>query len=56
MAGIAPDQIPDAEQREVMDLLWEAPEVAIMTIGPVQRHPWREPEEVVRFGVCPKVP
>lgn len=53
-AGVPPTQIPEAEQMEVVHLVWDAPAEAIMTIGPVQDSTWSEPEEVVRFFTCPK--
>jgi formylmethanofuran dehydrogenase subunit E len=52
-AGVPPTDIPDAEQMEVVNLVWEAPADEIMTIGPVAASAWSEPEEVVRFLVCP---
>lgn len=53
-AGVPADQIPDEEQWELVNLVWDAPEDAVMTIGPVQSVEWREPEETLRFAVCPK--
>jgi formylmethanofuran dehydrogenase subunit E len=52
-AGVPASQIPDEEQLEVVHLVWDAPEADIMTVGPVHQRAWTEPEEVVRFGVCP---
>jgi formylmethanofuran dehydrogenase subunit E len=53
-AGIPASEIPDAEQREVVDLVWAAPAEEIMTVGQVTSVDFHEPEEVVRFVVCPK--
>ena len=53
-AGVPPTQIPEAEQMEVVTLVWDAPAEEIMTVGPVRTVDWHEPEEVVRFLVCPK--
>ncbi len=53
-AGVPPTEIPEAEQMEVVDLVWNAPTDEIMTIGAVATREWREPEEVVRFAVCPR--
>ncbi len=53
-AGIPPTQIPEEEQWDLVNLIWEAPEEDVMTIGPVVDYPWEEPEEVVRFAVCPE--
>jgi formylmethanofuran dehydrogenase subunit E len=52
-AGVPASQIPDDEQLEVVRLIWDAPAESIMTIGPVEERAWSEPEEVVRFAVCP---
>jgi formylmethanofuran dehydrogenase subunit E len=52
-AGVPPTEIPEAEQMEVVDLVWDAPAEEIMTVGPVEATAWSEPEEVVRFLVCP---
>jgi formylmethanofuran dehydrogenase subunit E len=53
-AGVPPTEIPDEEQMEVVHLVWDAPAEEIMTIGPVEAHAWSEPDEVVRFAVCPR--
>ncbi len=52
-AGVPPTEIPDEEQMEVVHLVWDAPADEIMMIGPVEARAWSEPEEVVRFLVCP---
>ena len=52
-AGVPPTEIPEAEQMEVVNLVWDAPADEIMTVGPVEASAWSEPEEVVRFLVCP---
>jgi len=52
-AGVPPTEIPEADQMEVVNLVWDAPADEIMTVGPVEASAWSEPEEVVRFLVCP---
>jgi formylmethanofuran dehydrogenase subunit E len=52
-AGVPPTEIPDEEQLEVVRLIWDAPAPEVMTVGPVVPRDWREPDEVVRFLVCP---
>jgi formylmethanofuran dehydrogenase subunit E len=52
-AGVPPTEIPESEQMEVVNLVWDAPAAEIMTVGPIQQSDWNEPEEVVRFLVCP---
>ncbi len=32
-AGIMPDDIPEAEQMELVDLVWNAPEADVLTVG-----------------------
>jgi formylmethanofuran dehydrogenase subunit E len=53
-AGVPPTEIPDEEQMEVVHLIWDAPAAEIMTVGPIRSTDWSEPEEVVRFAVCPR--
>lgn len=53
-AGIPATEIPDAEQWEVVGIVWEAPEDEVLAVGTVAPAGWRPVEEVVRFGVCPK--
>ena len=52
-AGVPPTEIPEAEQMEVVHLVWDAPAEEIMTVGPIEATDWGEPDEVVRFLVCP---
>ena len=51
-AGIPPTQIPENEQWELVNLIWDAPEPDVLTIGPVVDYDWSEPEEIVRFAIC----
>ena len=53
-AGVPPTEIPDEEQMEVVHLVWDAPAEEIMSVGPVEARAWSEPDEVVRFAVCPR--
>ncbi|MGQ9569511.1 MAG: FmdE family protein [Thermodesulfovibrionales bacterium] len=50
--GIPPDQIPEEEQMELVNLIWDAPEEDILTIGPVQDYKWEDPEELMRMVIC----
>ncbi|HEY5433949.1 MAG TPA: FmdE family protein [Candidatus Limnocylindrales bacterium] len=52
-AGVPPTDIPEAEQMEVVNLVWDAPADEVMTVGPIEATAWSEPEEIVRFLVCP---
>jgi formylmethanofuran dehydrogenase subunit E len=51
-AGVSPTQIPENEQWELVNLIWNAPQEDILTIGPVVDYDWNEPAEIVRFAVC----
>jgi formylmethanofuran dehydrogenase subunit E len=51
-AGVPPTQIPEYEQLELVNLIWDASEEDVLTIGPVVDYDWEEPDEIVRFAVC----
>ena len=51
-AGVPPTEIPEEEKQYPVDLIWNAPQDDILTIGPVFEYRWSEPEEVIRFAVC----
>ncbi len=51
-AGVPPTQIPEEEQWELVNLIWNAPQEQIITVGPVRDYAWSEPDEIVRFAVC----
>jgi formylmethanofuran dehydrogenase subunit E len=53
-AGVPASHIPETEQLEVVHLVWDAPEESVMSVGPVEPCDWHEPEEIVRFLVCPR--
>jgi formylmethanofuran dehydrogenase subunit E len=52
-AGVPADDIPEAEQLELVNLVLEAPEDDVLATGPVEPAGWHPVEEVVRFAVCP---
>ena len=51
-AGVPPTEIPEDEQWELVNLIWNAPEDDVLTVGPVVDRAWIEPDEIVRFAVC----
>ncbi len=51
-AGVPATEIPESEQWELVDLVWDAPEGDVLAVGPVVDLEWTEPEEVVRFAIC----
>lgn len=51
-AGISADEIPEEEQMEVVDLVWNAPEKEVLDIGKVFDHPGKWVPEVMGFKTC----
>jgi formylmethanofuran dehydrogenase subunit E len=51
-AGISPDDIPEAEQMELVDLVWEAPEADVLTVGQVLPYEANWLPEVMGFAPC----
>jgi len=51
-AGVSPSDIPESEQWELVDLVWDAPAEAVLTIGEVTSGPRPDAGEVVAFGTC----
>lgn len=50
--GIQPDEIPTDEQMELVNLVWEAPESDVLTIGPVFEYAGEWFPEVMGFKPC----
>jgi formylmethanofuran dehydrogenase subunit E len=50
--GVMPDEIPLEEQMELVDLVWNAPEAAILTIGEVIAYKGEWFPEVMGFTPC----
>jgi len=51
-AGYQPDEIPEADQMELVDLVWNAPEADILTVGPVFQYDKNWLPEVMGFTKC----
>jgi len=51
-AGYQPDEIPEAEQWELVDLVWNAPESDVLTIGEVFTYDHNWLPEVMGFVPC----
>lgn len=51
-AGIMPDEIPEEEQMELVNLVWDAPESDVLTIGEVFDYPGVWIPEVMGFETC----
>lgn len=50
--GIPPDQIPEEEQMELVNLIWDAAEEDVLTVGPIKDYKWEEPDELMRMVIC----
>jgi len=51
-AGYQPDEIPEADQMELVDLVWNAPEADILTVGEVFAYDKNWLPEVMGFTKC----
>ena len=51
--GVPPTDIPEADQWEMVDLVWSAPADDVMTIGPVEQGDRIDTSELVAFATCP---
>ncbi len=51
-AGYQPDEIPEADQMELVDLVWNAPEMDILTVGEVFAYDHNWLSEVMGFTKC----
>lgn len=51
-AGISASDIPEAEQMEVVDLVWNAPEEDVLSIGKVFQYSGKWIPEVMGFKTC----
>lgn len=51
-AGLSASDIPEAEQMEVVDLVWNAPEEDVLSIGKVFQYPGKWIPEVMGFKTC----
>jgi formylmethanofuran dehydrogenase subunit E len=51
-AGISPDEIPEADQMALVEMVWNAPESEVLTIGKVYDYPKNWVPEVMGFKKC----
>jgi formylmethanofuran dehydrogenase subunit E len=51
-AGIMPDDIPEEEQMELVNLVWDTPEVDVLTIGEIFQYDGTWYPEVMGFVAC----
>ena len=50
--GVMPDEIPEAEQLELVDLMWNAPEADVLTVGEIVRFEREWLPETMGFVPC----
>ena len=50
--GVPPTEIPKEEAMEMANIIWEAPEEEILTIGEVQPYAWEEYGEIMGLKPC----
>lgn len=50
--GIAPTRIPDEEAWDMVNIIWEAPADEVLTVGPVEPHPFEDFGEVMGLRPC----
>lgn len=51
-AGVSPDEIPEADQAALVDLVWNAPETDVLTVGEARPYPCNWLPEVMGFVKC----
>ena len=51
-AGYQPDEIPEADQMELVNLMWDAPEGDVLTVGEVFTYDYNWLPEVMGFTKC----
>jgi formylmethanofuran dehydrogenase subunit E len=51
-AGVPPTEIPDEDAQAVVELVWNAPEGDLLSVGQRFDYAWSEPTEAVRFVTC----
>jgi formylmethanofuran dehydrogenase subunit E len=51
--GVPPTAIPEADQWEMVDLVWNADAADVMTLGPIENGNPVDTTELVAFAVCP---
>jgi formylmethanofuran dehydrogenase subunit E len=51
-AGVPPTEIPDEDAQALIDLVWNAPEAELLSVGHPFEYAWSEPAEVLRFLTC----
>lgn len=50
--GIPPTEIPEEESWEMVNIIWDAPEDEVLSIGEVEPYPWEEFGEIMGLKPC----
>lgn len=50
--GVSPTEIPDKEAWEIVDIIWDAPEDTVLSIGEVKQYPWEDYGEIMGLRPC----
>lgn len=50
--GISPTEIPDKEAWEIVNIIWDAQEDEVLSIGEVKQYPWEEYGEIMGLRPC----
>lgn len=50
--GISPTEIPDKEAWEIVNIIWDAQEDEMLSIGEVKQYPWEEYGEIMGLRPC----
>ncbi len=51
-AGVPPTQIPQEEAYELVNILWDAPETEVLSVGEVKPHPFEDYGELMGMKPC----
>jgi len=50
--GVPPTEIPEEEAWEMVDIIWDAPEDEVLSVGEVKAYPWEEYGEIMGLRPC----
>jgi len=50
--GVPPTEIPEEEAWEMVDIIWDAPEGEVLSMGEVKDYPWEEYGEIMGLRPC----
>ena len=50
--GVPPTEISEADAWEMVDIIWDAPENEVLSIGQIEPYPWEEFGEIMGLKPC----